>query len=856
MAIYRVNNDFYTSLEDCKNSKNVNTNRRYKYFCQTHFTAGDEEQFQTYRDQKGDIKPHDNFIEDSYWIKNKDIGYNGVTNTFNYIFHKFKKGIFIKIKDGDIKVFLPFSKKNFINEWSDRIRLGKKWRSYNDLFQYICKKENRKFNSYHVNKYRESWYGNNGLVRYEYPIYEGDTNVPIISDMLNTLKSERSLPDCEFFINRRDFPIIRKDEKEAYENFFGDDTPLLSHNYDKYAPILSMVERDNYGDIAMPTGDDWSMLTRSEGKFFTHTCKRDYNLTYNNNWNTKKRIAVFRGSSTGVGTNIDTNQRLKLAYLSSLKKTRDKIPYLDCGITEWNLRPRKHISSDYLDIINIDKMPPLVDRLSPKEQSNYKYIIHVEGHVASFRLTQELFYGSVLIIADSKYRLWIRKYMIPYTHYIPIKEDLSDLYEKLDWCIDHDNICKDIANNCLELSKSLRGLLLDDLYNTICNISYHNGYYDYNPYTSLEILYKLEEGILDNDMYMEGDIIFQNNKSKIMLNEDKIIKNGEMIHESFINKTFVKNFPYKAFPEPINCGKNTLVTSFISGKTLFDYIRDSPDIEVIKDVIKEICCILQIGQNLYHFNHNDLTPWNIILQECQDIRVYKVFNREYTIQSKYKPIIIDLERASFTHTDGLNYNKNLFKYSTITDLIGLIYNMFFELCNKEGFYQYIMYVMKFFVYDLDSISKIKAFLTINKKYAMISSGDKGIIEEKCPIDLLDYLKIPYIENNTRGKKWKESRNPFLNVYNILKYGVEIDLTPYIKKCEKLLYKRDFTDLFYDKELRHIILKKKPREYFNLLMLSNVKDHPFLREMRSSSLHTSYYLTLKKYDEIISQKTSF
>ena len=856
MAIYRVNNDFYTSLEDCKNAKNVNTNKRYKYFCQTHFTAGDEDQFQTYRDQKGDIKRYkeSSLIHPSYWIKNKDIGFNGVTNTFNYIFHKFKKGIFVKIKDGDIKVFLPFSKKNFINEWSDRIRLNKHWRSYNDLFQYISKRENRKFDSYHVNKYRESWYGNNGLVRYEYPIYEGDTNVPIISDMLNTLKNERSLPDCEFFINRRDFPIIRKDEKEAYENFFGEDTPLVSHNYDKYAPILSMVERDNYGDIAIPTGDDWSMLTRTEGKFFTHTCKRDYSFDYNIDWDSKKRIAVFRGSSTGVGTTIDTNQRLQLSHLSSLKKCRDKIPYLDCGITEWNLRPRKHISSEYLDIINIEKMPKLVPRLTPKQQSDYKYIIHVEGHVASFRLTQELFYGSVLLIAHSKYRLWIRKYMIPYIHYIPIKEDLSDIYEKLDWCIDNDDKCKDIAKNCLELSKNLRGLLIDHLYNTICNISYHNGYYDYNHLTSLEVLYKLEEDSLDDDIEIKGEIIFKNNKSVIMLNEDKIIKNGEMIHESYINKEFVKKFPYKVFPEPINCGRNTLITSYIKGTTLFDYIRDSPDINIIKNIVKEICCILQIGQNLFFFNHNDLTPWNIILLPCDEVRTYKVFDREYTVSCKYKPIIIDLERASFTDTNGLNYNKTCFKYSSICDILILIYNMFYELCNNNTIHEYIIDVMKFFKDDLNSINKIKAFLTINKKYAMISNSDKGSLETLCPIDLLEYLKTPYIQNNIRGKKCKESKNPFLSLYNILKYGFERDLEDVIKKCEKLLYNKKFSiDLLFDKESRKIILDKKPREYFNLVMISNIRDHPFIRRMKGSLLHSSYYLTLKKYDDILSQK---
>ena len=47
--------DFYLSKAECEKAKKkrVNTNPRYlrKGFNQTHFTAGDEDQFQTYRDK-------------------------------------------------------------------------------------------------------------------------------------------------------------------------------------------------------------------------------------------------------------------------------------------------------------------------------------------------------------------------------------------------------------------------------------------------------------------------------------------------------------------------------------------------------------------------------------------------------------------------------------------------------------------------------------------------------------------------------------------------------------------------------------------------------------------------------------
>ena len=65
--------DFFTSQDEClKNSKNdINTNPRYKHFTQNNFTAGDEEQFQTYRDEKnGNVCPPDISLEANIFKNN------------------------------------------------------------------------------------------------------------------------------------------------------------------------------------------------------------------------------------------------------------------------------------------------------------------------------------------------------------------------------------------------------------------------------------------------------------------------------------------------------------------------------------------------------------------------------------------------------------------------------------------------------------------------------------------------------------------------------------------------------------------------------------------------------------------
>ena len=71
--------------------------RASSYYNQTIFTAGDVDQFLSKLSFKNDE----------------------IINTFHYIYHKFKKGIFIHIIDNKLHTFLPFSKFNYINEWHD-----------------------------------------------------------------------------------------------------------------------------------------------------------------------------------------------------------------------------------------------------------------------------------------------------------------------------------------------------------------------------------------------------------------------------------------------------------------------------------------------------------------------------------------------------------------------------------------------------------------------------------------------------------------------------------------------------------------------------------------------------------------
>jgi hypothetical protein len=191
---FQVDPDYYLSEKECidslKNKKQ--TNSRYKNFNQTVWTAGDEEQFQQYRDMMNfslsndSIDINDNLFRNNnieIWDGYKNIDGSIVTDTFRYIFNKFKKGLYIKIIDNKVKVFMPFSKANYTNEWHDKIKIHPSYKDFNDFLKYISESEGRHFNNKNINKFSNTWYANNFLLRYEYPIVENDTNICIIKNM-------------------------------------------------------------------------------------------------------------------------------------------------------------------------------------------------------------------------------------------------------------------------------------------------------------------------------------------------------------------------------------------------------------------------------------------------------------------------------------------------------------------------------------------------------------------------------------------------------------------------------------------------------------------------------------------------
>jgi hypothetical protein len=788
---FQAKPDYYTSEKDCTEGekKIVNTNPRYKFFSQTHFTAGDIDQFSQYRDPSNgsleitDIttKIHFPIPQQLCWNKYIDLDVSAVDNTFKYLFNKFKKGIFIKIKNGQVRVFLPFSNKNFTNEWSDRIRTHPKYGDFTNFMKHITSIEGYKFYPNKINKFIDTWYANNCLLRSEFPVFEGDTNVPNTSDMFLTLCQTRQIPDMEFFVNRRDFPLLKTDSTEPYNHIYDSDSiPLLSHNYPKYSPILSMVSAQGFADIPIPTGDDWARVSIADSKYFAHSSVRSFTSSGDTcgatsllkPWTERIPTAIFRGASTGVGVTIQTNPRLRLASMSKTSpKDSNGIPYLDAGITKWNLRPRKISGEKYLQTIDIQNLPfTLSNFVSPQEQTMFKYIINVQGHVASYRLSRELESGSCILLVECQYKLWYSPLLVAYTHYVPVKSDLSDLFNQIEWCKTNDSKCKQIAENALTFSKTYltKDGILDYLQTILSGLKKVNGTYLYNQTSPREVqlskelkyIHKIPKTISIQSFLSAKKTkeIFSNSNTSITeytLSGKSLVqkKSNSVLHEAFVSQ-FTNTLPNFVYTH--GYFDQFILTESVKGITFSQYIKSEEfNMEDFTLVLAQIALALCLAQEKCQFVHNDLTPWNIMihtLDKPKNVK-YTIKDSSYSITTRIIPTIIDMGRSHVVYRKEHYGNINMFSTSTVQDIITLLVTSISDISNFQldknsatilitlaNFLAPSGYCSKPFSYNITTgLAQIKYFFIKASKYTELTTSDKYELHSKTPLDFINYI---------------------------------------------------------------------------------------------------------------------
>lgn len=96
------------------------------------------------------------------------------------------------------------------------------------------------------------------------------------------------------------------------------------------------------------------------------------------------------------------------------------------------------------------------------EHFNYRYIICLEGNDVASNLKWAMHSGSVVVMPRPRYETWFMEGRLqPGVHYIEIRDDFSDLEDKIRYYNEHQEDARKIARNAREYTEQFRNARLE-----------------------------------------------------------------------------------------------------------------------------------------------------------------------------------------------------------------------------------------------------------------------------------------------------------------------------------------------------------------------------------------------------------
>jgi hypothetical protein len=151
-------------------------------------------------------------------------------------------------------------------------------------------------------------------------------------------------------------------------------------------------------------------------------------------WKSKIRKAAWRG--TLEGTNEDeilSNVRLRLNKM--VRQEQDHCHLYDTGVTSIPAWVTEQVAVD------VSEFGGFVEDLPQNDLRRYMAVLDMDGHSWTSTTAEYMSYNSVLIKIEPYFvhYFWNEQEVKPWVHYIPVKNDLSDLHQNVAWALDPKN---------------------------------------------------------------------------------------------------------------------------------------------------------------------------------------------------------------------------------------------------------------------------------------------------------------------------------------------------------------------------------------------------------------------------------
>jgi hypothetical protein len=231
---------------------------------------------------------------------------------------------------------------------------------------------------------------------------------------LITLHQSLLLPDLDFIFSMNDV--------------FGTHTKVMDHvaAIKKRDPTLQALpifmiakHKEDPGMILMP---DWYALQGFRPEK-SHILKGNRKYP----WKSKKSVLFFRGTDNGAYNRKQWREEPRPKLVALSLRNSDLINARFLNLNRWEE------SSSIRDTMKAEGM--IAEYSIPlKDALFYRYLIDIDGHTATTpRNALWLHSNSVVFKQVTDNMQWYYRALTPYEHFIPVSEDLSDIFSQIAW---------------------------------------------------------------------------------------------------------------------------------------------------------------------------------------------------------------------------------------------------------------------------------------------------------------------------------------------------------------------------------------------------------------------------------------
>jgi hypothetical protein len=161
----------------------------------------------------------------------------------------------------------------------------------------------------------------------------------------------------------------------------------------------------------------------------------------------KKNLAIFRGAMTGRNRIADKEKRRRTEYETCLEIPRCRLVLKYSNSTTVDAKLILH-PGEKVPISPSIRGTELfaAEPMSMRQLLEYKIMILMEGNDVSTGLKMALYSNSVVMMPRPTCTSWaMEELLIPYVHYVPIADDLSDVEAQVQWVLSHESASIEIA---------------------------------------------------------------------------------------------------------------------------------------------------------------------------------------------------------------------------------------------------------------------------------------------------------------------------------------------------------------------------------------------------------------------------